>query len=185
MLRRFNSLRFFKAHDGAAAVEFALIAPILVVIYIGLTELGLGMMANRRTSHLAATVGDLVAQSESVTAANLTDIFDIGTSILQPFEGGTNLEIRVSSLKMGTDNKAHVEWSDDRNWTGTPYVENATTGTVITSVTTSQLPVGEYLIMTEASYTYTAPITKFLPAPVTFNYTFYHHPRSGGDVVRK
>jgi len=180
-------LRFLLSRKGVAAIEFALIAPILIMIYIGLAELGLGMMASRRTSHLGATIGDLVSQSESVTLANINDIFDIGTSILEPFAAGNNLQLRVSCVRMGTDNQAHVYWSDARNWLGAAYQEiiDGTTGTVITDITTDQLPVGENIIMTEVRYQYQAPVTKFLPAPVTFSYRFLHHPRSAGMVERK
>jgi len=180
-------LRFLLARKGVAAIEFALIAPILIIIYIGLAELGLGMMANRRTSHLGATIGDLVSQSESVTTANINDIFDIGTSILEPFAAGNNLQLRVSCVRMQTDNKAHVYWSDARNWQGGAYQEiiDGTTGTVITDITTDQLPVSENVIMTEVKYQYQAPVTKFLPSPVTFSFRFFHHPRSAGMVERK
>jgi len=181
-------LRFLLARKGVAAIEFALIAPVLILIYIGLAELGLGMMASRRTSHLGATIGDLVSQSESVTTANLNDIFDIGTSILEPFEAGNNLQLRVSCVRMiSTDTKAHVYWSDARNWQGAAYQEiiDGTTGTVITDITTDQLPVNENVIMTEVKYQYQAPVTKFLPSPVTFSFRFFHHPRSAGMVERK
>ena len=79
-------LRGFLADKrGVSAVEFALIAPILIMIYLALAELTLGMMASRRTSHLAATIGDLAAQSENLTDANITDLWSIGTSMMQPF----------------------------------------------------------------------------------------------------
>ncbi|MDC7685154.1 pilus assembly protein [Asticcacaulis sp. BYS171W] len=171
---------FSEARGGAAAVEFALIAPILIVLYLGLAELTLGMMASRRTSHLAATVGDLAAQSESLTDANVSDIFDIGTSMLQPFTTtGTVLKIRLSCVKMSTANKAEVQWSDGRNLT--KYANNY----VLTNITTTQLPQGESLIVTEVEYAYTSPFTQFLPSISTFKDTYYHHPRTGTTVTRK
>ena len=63
MLRRLNCLaRFRSDRRGVAAVEFALVAPVLIAAYLGMAELTLGLMTARQTSHLAATVGDLAAQ---------------------------------------------------------------------------------------------------------------------------
>jgi Flp pilus assembly protein TadG len=169
---------FVKDRRGVSAVEFALIAPILIMTYLALAELTLGMMAGRRTSHLAATIGDLAAQSESLTDANITDLWAIGTSMLQPFTAGTDLKVRLSCVTMGADNVARVDWSDGHNIV--EYVD----GKVITTITTDQISAGESLVLTEVEYDYTSPIGKFLPGETTFKDTFYHHPRNGTAILR-
>jgi len=178
--RRFKS--FAKDDRGVSAVEFALIAPILIMTYLALAELTLGMMASRRTSHLAASIGDLAAQSETLTNANVTDLFAIGTSMLQPFAAGTDLKIRLTCVTMGTDNQAKVVWSDAR------YMTAYTVGSTISSISTSQIAAGESLIMTEVEYKYTdpiaSPVADFLPGSTPFKDTFFHHPRNGTAVVR-
>ena len=60
-----------KDRRGAAAVEFAFIAPVMILMYYGLAELTQAMMADRRASHVASAIGDLVAQD---TAINTTEI---------------------------------------------------------------------------------------------------------------
>ncbi len=185
MLRRLADLfrlrSFARDRRGVSAVEFALVAPILIVAYLGLAELALGMMASRRASHLAATIGDLAAQSETLTDANITDLFAIGTSMMDPFATGTNLKMRITSVKM-ISSKATVQWSDAQNWP-----KNSGT---IASITTSQLSEGESLIMTEVEYDYSSPIGLFLQADhnflpsANFKDTFYHHPRNGAAVAR-
>ena len=136
MLRRLNLLMRLKAfaddRRGVSALEFAFVAPILIMLYLGLAELTLGMMASRRTAHLAATIGDLAAQSENLTNANITDLWAIATSMMQPFDTGTNLKMRLTSVTMGSDNKAKVNWSQSQNMT--PY----TAGAVISTITTAK-----------------------------------------------
>lgn len=186
MLRRLADLfrlrGFARDRRGVSAVEFALVAPILIVAYLGLAELALGMMASRRASHLAATIGDLAAQSETLTDANITDLFAIGTSMMDPFATGTNLKMRVTCVKM-ISSKATVQWSDVQNWTKNSGV--------ITTITTTQLAEGESLMMTEVEYNYQSPIGlfvgseyNFLPS-ANFKDTFFHHPRNGAAVTRK
>lgn len=169
---------FATDRQGASAVEFALIAPILIMTYLALAELTLGMMASRRTSHLAATIGDLAAQSETLTNANITDLWAIGTSMLQPFVPGTDLKMRLTCVTMGTDNKAKVVWSDSKNMVS--FSKND----VIASITTEQIAAGQSLIMTEVEYDYDSPIGNFLPGQTKFKDVFYHHPRNGAAVGR-
>jgi hypothetical protein len=78
---------------------------------------------------------------------------------------------------MDTDNKAKVVWSDGQNESGWPA------GQVISAVTTSQIAVGEYLVMTEVEYNYDTT-GQFLPTQSKFTDTFYHHPRNGGAIAR-
>jgi len=184
-LRRLNHLFTLKAFSrrfaddkrGVSAIEFALVCPVLIVAYLGLVELTLGMMASRRTSHLAATIGDLAAQSESLNQANINDLWAIGSSMLQPFATGSNLKIRLTAVTMSTDKKALVTWSKASNETG--YA----TGYEVKSITTSQISPGESLIMTEVEYDYDSPVGNFIKSGSKFTDTFYHHPRNGAAVT--
>jgi Flp pilus assembly protein TadG len=174
-------LRFLRDRRGVAAVEFAFVAPILICAYLGMAEVDLGVLASRQTSHLAATIGDLASQSDNLTAANLTDLWSIGGSMLQPFPTGTALKIRLSEVLMNSSGQAIVQWSKNQNWTGTAYVNGVTP---IPQITTTQLSTGQYLIMTEVEYDYSSPIGNFLPGITTMTYTFYHHPRNGTQVTQ-
>jgi Flp pilus assembly protein TadG len=163
---------------GASAIEFALIAPVLIAAFLGMTELTQGMMASRRTSHLAATIGDLAAQSDSLTTANINDLFSIGASILQPFTVDTNLKIRLTSVSKRSDGQAKVDWSVGKNQTAYT-VDKIMSGTAMT-----QLASGKSLIMTEVSYDYISPIHDLLPTMTVFTDTYYHNPRNGDKVTK-
>jgi Flp pilus assembly protein TadG len=180
LLSRLNAiLRFRRDARGVAAVEFALVAPVLIGAYLGMAELTLGLMASLQTSHLAATVGDLAAQSDNLTSANLTDLWAIGASMLQPFSTGPNLKIRLSEVTMNSYNKAVVVWSQNNgNWS------NYKQGTVIPQITTSQLSQNQNLMMTEVEYDYDSPIGNFLPGTTKITDTFYHYPRNGTQVTQ-
>lgn len=162
---------------GVSAAEFALIAPIMILFYLGAAELSGGLMASRRSAHLASTVGDLVAQSDTLTSADISDVFSIGASIMDPMPTGINLEIRVSSVTMAANQQAKVDWSKGQNMS--PYA----VGDVIGTITTAQLPVGQSLIMTETNYHYTSPVGHLLPGITNFSQTVYNYPRNAGKVT--
>jgi Flp pilus assembly protein TadG len=163
---------------GASALEFALLAPVLIAAFLGMSELTEGMMASRHTSHLAATIGDLAAQSDALSDANITDLYAIGASVLQPFPAGTNLTIRLSSVSKRTDGTAKVDWSRAKNTT--QYADN----TVITGTTMDQLATGKSLIMTEVTYKYQSTIGELFPGLTVFTDIYYHHPRNGDKVTK-
>ncbi|ESQ90719.1 hypothetical protein ABAC460_07775 [Asticcacaulis sp. AC460] len=183
MLSRLNRLFSLKAFlqdkRGVSAIEFAMVAPLLIMAYLGLAELTLGMMASRRTSHLAATVGDLAAQSETLSNANVTDLWTIGTSMLQPFSTGSNLKMRLTCVTMNSSNQAIVQWSKDNGKGMAAY----TKGNPLAAVTTAQISANESLIVTEVEYDYDSPIGNFLPGETKFKDTFFHHPRNGAAVT--
>ncbi|MFT4074995.1 MAG: pilus assembly protein [Asticcacaulis sp.] len=185
-LRRLNHLvtlkafskRFARDGRGVSAIEFALIAPALILLYLGMSELTLGMMASRRVSHLAATIGDLAAQSDSLTTSNISDLWQIGTSIMDPFATGTALKMRVSSVTMdSTGKKALVDWSQASN--DTAYTKQYQ----LTAITTTQIAAGESLIVTEVTYNYDSPLGNFFKSGTQFTATYYHHPRNGSVVT--
>ena len=167
--------RLFKDRRGSAAVEFAFVAPIMILLYFGLAELTQGMIADRRASHVASTIGDLVAQETQINQTGIDDVFKVGKAIIAPFPASP-LSMRVTSVKADALGSPKVVWSK------TSGAMTALTGTV------SGLPVGliaanESVVMAEVSYIYTSTIQQALPTPITFTQKFYLKPRKGSEVI--
>lgn len=153
---------------GISAVEFALLAPVVIAFYLGLSEFCQGYMAQKRMGHVASAVADLVAQEESVTTANLDDIFDIGGLIMKPFSTSA-LKQRVSSVTR-TGNQVKVDWSRGDGLTA------LSKGAVIT-VPTDLLADGQSVIVSEATYDYDSPADYLMPGLTKFTHTYYLRPR--------
>lgn len=165
--------RLSRDQRGSAAVEFAFIAPIMLIMYFGLAEMTQGMMASRRAHHVASTIGDLVTQSPSMNQASIDDVFLIGDAILKPFPTGS-LSMRVSSIKADAGGNLSVVWTKHKGSFGD-----------LTS--TASLPSGlltpdESVVVAESAYTYTSPIQQTLPTPVSFKATYYLKPRKSKEV---
>jgi Flp pilus assembly protein TadG len=154
---------------GVSAVEFALIAPILIFFYMGLAEFCQGYMAQKRMGHAAAMVADLVAQEESVSADTVDDIFEIGTLIMRPFPA-TPLNQRVSSITR-TDGIAKVDWSVGDG------MDPRDDGEVVT-LPPDLIADGESVIMSEATYDYDSPADYLMPAVTQFSHSYYLRPRT-------
>lgn len=66
--------RFRDDDSGIAAMEFALIAPIIIGVYLGLAELALALGIERQISHSASVAGDLATQVAVLEEGDVEDI---------------------------------------------------------------------------------------------------------------
>lgn len=169
--------RFAKARQGLAAVEFALIAPVMIALFYGAVELCSAVDCNSRVSRMGYTVADLVAQSSTVSSADTSNIFSAANAILYPY-APANAKIIVSSLVDDGKGGAKVDWSDPQNTA--KRVKGSTVAIPAGLITSGS---GGSVIYAEISYTFTAPITYFLGGPITLTDSFYAKPRRSTTVT--
>ena len=142
--------RFARDRRGVSAVEFALVAPLLIALYLGCVEISDGVSADRKVTLTAAALANLSAQVTTITTADMTNILDASSAIIAPYST-SNLAITVSCLSIDKDKNATVKWSATRNGTarakGSPYTFDSTA--LALDVANSQL------ILAEVTYAYT------------------------------
>ena len=165
--------RFRQDQSGISAVEFAFLAPVMILLYFGMVEVCQAYMAQKRMSHVTSMVADLTAQAQSVTRNDLTDIFNIGNQIMEPFSPSP-LQTRVSSVTRDNTGVVRVDWSFGRGMT-------PRTGTV--TVPARLINNGESLILSEAIYDYESPVDRYLPGITKLKRTYYLRPRVVDKVL--
>jgi Flp pilus assembly protein TadG len=154
---------------GVSAIEFAMLAPVLIAFYMGMTEFCQGFMAQKRMGHVSAAVADLIAQEETVTPATIDDIFDIGGLIMKPFSTET-LHQRVSSVT-NVSGAATVDWSRADGMTARGV------GSTMTLPADLIAP-GESVIVAEVTYDYDSAADYLMPGLTRFAHTYYLRPRT-------
>lgn len=167
--------RFRKDRRGVAAVEFALIAPAMILLYCGLAELTQAVIAERKANHVASAVGDLVTQVSSVTTSDLSDIFSIGNTIMSPFPT-TSLQMRVTSITADSNDTPRVDWSHSSG-SMTPF----TAGSAVTVPIT--LSPGDSVVMSESNYQYVSVLHYVLPQAMNYSEKYYLRPRTSSQVT--
>lgn len=164
--------RFLRDARGVAAVEFALVVPVLIICYIGLAEFCQAYMAQKRAVHTASQVADMVARAPTTSRLEIDAVMDVGSLIMLPFDEAP-LDLRVTSITRGTDGIARVDWSRGRGL-------DALTG--VQTVPDGLIEIGETIIMGEAGYDYESPIDRFLPSPARFSGRHYLRPRQTDKI---
>ena len=95
---------------GVAALEFALIAPVMIALYMGSVEATAGLDLNKNLGRATSMVADLVTQQQTITKAEIKDIMDIGTATLLPYTRDTP-QITITAIDISAASVATVAWS--------------------------------------------------------------------------
>lgn len=172
--------RFWRDRRGVSAVEFALVAPMLVLFYCGMAELTQAMMAQRRLNHLASSIGDVVARTPELSDARLNDVFRIGDTLMMPFSTA-KLNLCLASVVSDANGEDTVDWS--AKYPAGATIDCPAKGDLV-SVGAGVLPASQSVIMSKASYGYDSPLKLIVPTGIVFRRTLYLRPRLSDKVTR-
>ena len=115
--------RFARDHSGISAVEFALILPMMLSIYLGTVELSQAVAVDRKVTLTSRTLADLASQVSSINNADMTNILNATAAVISPFDT-TKLKVVVSAVNIDNNGNATIGWSDTLN--GTKHSVGAT-----------------------------------------------------------
>jgi Flp pilus assembly protein TadG len=103
---------FRKREDGVAAVEFALILPIMATMFMGAVEMSWAVSVDRRVSQVASSTGDLIARVESdITQSEVLDIAKIGSWLMKPYdETKLKLDLSVVTSTAASETATTQRW---------------------------------------------------------------------------
>jgi Flp pilus assembly protein TadG len=168
-------------HDrrGVGAVEFAMIVPILVLLYVGIVEVGNALTIYRRTSTVSATAADLTAQTKTVSTGELNDIISASSSIIAPYSPDP-LRLVISSVVADQNNNGKVAWS---------YANKGATRAVNSTynVPSGLTEAGSSVIVAELTYDFKPLLGLsgiFSPGEFQMKRTFYARPRKSLTVKK-
>ena len=163
---------------GVSAVEFALILPALFLFYGGAIELSSTLLADRKVTNVASSLGDLTARLPFVTSCDVDDIFEASRMIFQPHDS-TSARLRLSSIvpDPGDPTKSIVSWSRaNSKWTARAKDSEVTLPTGILTADGS-------VILAEVEFTYTPPLNNIFQSTPVLKDTFYLRPRKTDEVA--
>src|SRR3977135_1849435 len=172
---RGSSANLLADRSGIAATEFAVIVPVMLLMFFGLVEFSSGVAADRKVTLVARTLSDLTSQSTTVTDTDLTNFQTTGKAIMTPYPttllNATITEMYVDPATLNVK----VQWSRGSAPRGA--------GTAVTIPAALKIA-GTYLIYSEVNYTYVTAVGYLMAkAGITLSDSTYTRPRQAMCVM--
>jgi Flp pilus assembly protein TadG len=164
--------RFARDQRGVSAVEFALVAPIMIGLYFGCVEVSDAVSVDRKVSLTAAALANLSSQVTTISANDMTNIFDAAGAIIAPYDA-TKMKMTVTCISIDASKNATVKWSVTRN--GTVNSGTATLPGAL-QVANSQI------ILAETSYAYQPTVGYTITGTLSLADKMYMTPRQTAPV---
>ncbi len=176
---------------GVTAVEFALIAPVLVALYLGSVELSFMMAADRKVTTASSALGDLTARSLIIDDAEMDAIFEAARLIFQPLDVN-EARLRISSLQDDQANdQTLVLWSDVRPALTGQQLEDRPEGVFLPHEEGGTIEVPDNVIIpngtviyAEVEFDFDPPIGLQFTADRTLRNEFFLRPRRTDSILR-
>jgi Flp pilus assembly protein TadG len=171
---------FWRDRKGTGAIEFAIIAPLLVMAYIGSFEISLGFSIARKVARASSTVADILTQQTTITKAKLDGMKDVAKSIMAPYQVN-QYSLKMTGIKVIAAGSGTVVWSRDEK-AGTPYKVGSTV-----SLPADISTVNAFIVRSE----FTVPHELLLFAPgladntlktIDLSKTYYYRQRVGDEI---
>jgi len=150
-----------------SAVEFALLAPMMIGLYLGCVEISQGVSADRKVSLVSAALANLSAQVSTISTTDMTNILDASSAIISPYSASL-LKMTVTCLKIDANKNVTVKWSVTRGGT-------ANSGTM--SIPSALAVANTQLLFAQASYAYTPTVGYTISGTLTLSDQMYMSPR--------
>jgi len=178
LAQRFSHLlgRFARDRDGMSAVEFAMLLPLMMTLYLGTVEISQGISINRKVTLTTRTLADLTSQSTTIGDTDMTNILNATAAVVSPY-ATANLKATVSLLSIDSTGKATVSWSNTLNGTARAKGQVVTLAAALAVPSTS-------LVLSEVQYNYTPTIGYVITGSLTLKDQMYMRPRQSDTITR-
>ena len=145
--------------SGLAAVEFAMVFPMMVALYFGVVECSSAISVDRKATQVARTLSDLTSQSMTVADADLKSFGQAAKAIMSPYPGLPLVSYVTQVYIDASSGAARVQWSKELAIDGAGNVTISgtpphTPGTVVTLPSTIAVAKGTFVVWSEVSYKY-------------------------------
>ena len=172
-----TTARLRREDDGSAAIEFAFIAPVMILMYFGLAEIASAISVDRKISHGTNVAGDLITQDAEMDLAEIEEALSAAIRVMTVNDGG-KVTVEMRSYTMDSDDKIRSEGIVQLNKGANtlPAFDPSTLDDKLLSDKSG-------IVVTRVAYTYTPLKLKFFDSDIMLKETFMLKPRRSDSVT--
>ena len=169
-------------HDrsGVAAIEFALVFPVMLLLFIGSFETTNLVLASMKLEASAETAADLVAQTKVNTVLQSTDFTNITNAakqVLTPLPtSGTKVQVAYASVTYSTG-AAVIDWHVEVNSAPAITTANIPNSASLANLGSQTSGSTDSVIIVRLTYNYSSPISYVLASSYTMTESAFNRPR--------
>jgi len=169
-------IRLLHDRRGVAAVEMALLSPVLVMLFLGTFEVTQLIRVKTKMALAAQVIQGMAASQSSATANSLAIAYSGGQLVMTPF-AGSSLTAAIASVTFDSSGAAStVAWQ---------VVEGNTTGMTASVACTlaAHMSLGsDSVIVVKTTYAYTPILSYMLAKSYALTQVTYGRPRNTGSI---
>lgn len=175
--------RLARDDRGNAAVEFAIIVPLMLTMFFGMIEFSSAVAVDRKISMLTQGLADLASRYDSVNDTDIANFFTIGAAMLTPYSA-TPLKTTITEIYIDpSTGVARAQWSKGDAVRGAGSTVPVPADLIARDTQNKIIP-NQYLIFTESSYLYKPAVGYVMGiAGVPLSDKIYMRPRVADCVL--
>jgi Flp pilus assembly protein TadG len=173
--------------SGIAATEFAVIVPVMLVMFFGTVEFSSGVAVDRKVTLVARTLSDLTSQATTATDTTLGNSFAAANAIFYPYPATPTISTITELAVDSTTLRVTVVWSRSATISaaGTVVLTTGHPCTYVPTIPVALVVGGTSLIWSEVSYLY-KPAANYggmmASTGINLSDVAYTRPRQSGSI---
>lgn len=165
--------KFAQDRSGSAALDFAVLLPIMLTLFIGVVEVTNLLRLDRKVVAAAQTTADLITQQREVSAGQLSDILRAAELVLEPYPIAAHT-VGIAAVRFNEDTGApELDWQESKNGGAVPDA--------LTMALNMGDP-GEGVVIVRVSYNYSPVFFDFILGSTSIEETSILRPRRSSFV---
>jgi Flp pilus assembly protein TadG len=159
---------------GVGAVEFALVVPIVIVVYLAGFEIAEAASVYRKLTDTTVQLANVTAQYSTMSGADVSNVMGASSQIMTPYATGP-LSIVLSEVTTDANGAATVTWSQESNGAALKCGSAVTMPAGFATANTSY-------ILVQTTYGYTPTIGAAFVGPIKMADQIFMVPRQSPSI---
>lgn len=162
-----------REEDGVAVMEASMLLPVMMVLLMGVYDLGNGITLSSKTVTSSQIAADLISRNRTIDASGLEDIIAGAKLAFEPY-APTGFGIDIVSVEFDENSDPVILWRETRDMLPNNNALASVAGLA---------PEGEGMIIVTVQYSYLPAFSKFFTEALDFSEVAFARGRRSPTVT--